>query len=217
MARACAAAYDGASIAMPRTNRKSAMKVVDGTVKRKNNWIRDAGDYTRRYQDEIVLDRRDPAPGRRHFLTIGHLREYLDLVPDRDRMHDWIDAIILDGDPDPTLLGWYRGGVVALCSWEADLWWNHVTPQYVDEIEEVLDRIGVDYGPGPENTMQVRWTADQIRAFQLTFTLSHELGHHHDMVTNRSWRVVRGEPYAEAFALEMMRAVWPEYVRRFAV
>jgi hypothetical protein len=65
--------------------------------------------------------------------------------------------------------------------------------------------------------VQVRWTVEQARAFQLTYILSHELGHHHDRMTTRSWRVARGEPYAEAYALDMMRAVWPEYVRRFAV
>ena len=202
---------------MPRTNRKSAMKVVDGTVKRKNNWVEDAGDYMARVQDDVILDRTDPGPGRRHLLTIAHLREYINLIPDWGTLGDAIDAIALYGSDDPNLLGWYGNGVVRLCSWEADLWWNRCPPEFIDEIEEVLDRIGVDYGPAPERCVQVRWTADQIRAFQLTYILSHELGHHHDRMTTRSWRVARGEPYAEAYALEMMRAVWPEYVRRFAV
>jgi hypothetical protein len=143
MARPCAAAYDPASIAMPRVNRKSAMKVVEGTVKRKNNWLKDPADYTRRYQDEIVLDRLDPGPGWRHVLTIPLLREYLDMVVDFDR--EWIDAIILNYDE--AALGWYNAGVIALCSWEADLWWNRYPSACLGEIEEVLDRIGVDYGP----------------------------------------------------------------------
>src|ERR1700754_1346353 len=128
MDRACGAAYDPASIAMPRTNRKSAMKVVDGTVKRKNNWVDDAADYRRRDQEEIVLDRRDPGAGRRHVLTIQHLRDYLAIAPDFGLIARDIDAIVLCEPAHPGLLGRYCNNVVELCSWERELWWNALNP-----------------------------------------------------------------------------------------
>jgi hypothetical protein len=203
---------------MPRTNRKSAMKVVDGAVKRKNNWAEDRGDYHVHVQREIVLDRLDPGDGRRHVLTIQHLRDYLEIVPDFARLGRAIDAIVLRAPYYPGHLGRCDNGVVTLCSWERDLWWDEPDAWYLDEMPEVLELLGVEHAPVEETgRYEVRWTEDQARAFQLTYILSHELGHHHDQITNRGWKIARGEPYAEAFALDMMRAVWPEYVRRFAI
>jgi hypothetical protein len=203
---------------MPRTNRKSAMKVVDGTVRKKNNWAVDGANYYVHVQREIVLDRLDPGSGRRHVLTKQHLRDYLEIVPDFTRLGRAIDAIVLSPPYFPGHLGRCHNGVVTLCSWERELWWDELNPWFFEEIGEVLELLGVEHSP-VEGTdrHQIRWTEDQARAFQLTYILSHELGHHHDQITNRSWKIARGEPYAEAFALEMMRAVWPEYVRRFAV
>ena len=62
----------------------------------------------------------------------------------------------------------------------------------------------------------MRWTENQARAFQLLHVLPHELGHHHDRMTNRSkLRIARGEPFAEDYAIRVMNGVFPFYTRRF--
>jgi hypothetical protein len=63
--------------------------------------------------------------------------------------------------------------------------------------------------------LQVQWTEEQARAFQLLHILPHELGHHHDAITTRSWRGSRGEAYAEDYALRVQAQVWPDYARHF--
>ncbi|HWI75197.1 MAG TPA: hypothetical protein VNT55_24760 [Baekduia sp.] len=199
----------------PHVNRKSAMRVVDGQVRRKNNWVRDAGDYMVRYQDEIVLDRRDPGSGYRHVLTIADVRAFLDLLPAWDDVAIGLDAIVLDHDP--SALGWHTIGVVALCSWERDLWWRSCSPEFFAEHREVFDLFGVEHAKrGPR--YELRWTEEQVRAFQLVYVLAHELGHHRDRVTTRNLGACpRGEPYAEAYARRSMREVWPVYARRFGL
>lgn len=200
----------------PPVSRKSAMRVVDGQVRRKNNWDADAGDYYARTQAEIRLDRRDPGPGRRHVLTIAHVRAFIDLLPDWDEIAVGLDAIVLEHAPG--CLGRHSEGVVALCSWGADLWWESCSQEFVDEHREVFDLVGVECEQHGEDRWQVRWTEPQARAFLLLHVLTHELGHHRDRMTTRSRaRPARGEPYAEAYALRAMREVWPDYARRFGV
>jgi hypothetical protein len=200
----------------PNVNRKSAMRVVDGTVKRKNNWTLDRGDYMTRRQSEIVLDRRDPAPGDRHVLTIADVRAFIDLLPDWDELAIGLDAIVLDRRVH--YLGWCSEGVVAVCSWERDLWWRKCSLDFFDEHRAVLETLGVESERVGEDWHEVRWTAPQVRAFQLLHILTHELGHHHDRMTTANPDVApRGEPYAEAYALRVMDEVLPLYLRRFGL
>lgn len=199
----------------PHVNRKSAMRVVDGEVKRNNNWIEDPANYRLRFQDEIVLDRRDPGPGRRHLLTIADVRAFLELLPAWDDVAIGLDAIVLDHCPGT--LGWHNWGIVALGSWERDLWWHECEPEWFAEHREVFDLFGVEHAKrGPR--YELRWTEEQAKAFQLVYVLAHEIGHHRDRVTTRNILVCpRGEPYAEAYARRSMREVLPLYVRRFGL
>src|SRR3954451_817997 len=109
-------------------NRRSAMRVKDGRVQKKNNWRADASDYFARPQSEIRLDRRDPGDGHRHLITIAQLRAFLDLLPIWDEVAVGLDAIVLDGAQDA--MGWCSDGVVAVCAWEHDLWWQDTDPEF---------------------------------------------------------------------------------------
>src|SRR3954465_3406083 len=101
-------------------HRRTAMKVRDGRVLKKNNWRLDPGDYHALAQTEIRLDRRRPPDGSRHLITIAELRRFLALLPDWDEVAVGLDAIVLDSATD--CAGWCGAGVVAVCAWDQHLW-----------------------------------------------------------------------------------------------
>src|SRR4051794_17286450 len=123
-------------------NRRSAMRVRDGRVQKKNNWALDRGDYNAWTQAEIRIDRKDPGYASRHLITVAQLREFLYLLPDWDQLTIGLDAIVLDAEQDA--MGWCTPGVVAVCAWEADLWWDHAHRSWVDEHRDVLETLEVD-------------------------------------------------------------------------
>lgn len=220
-----------------RPHRRSAMRVRDGRVLKKNNWRLDQGDYRALAQDEIRLDRRRPPEGCRHLITIGQLRSFIALLPDWDEVAIGLDAIVLDSATDCD--GWCGPGVVAVCAWQQDLWdwWR---PAEIQEHRHLLDmleveRVPVEQSPDfaefagwfeqrtgkpakPAGLMELRWTEGQARAYQLLHILPHELGHHHDRMTTRAQRFLgRGEAYAEAYANRVLERAWSAYARRFGV
>jgi hypothetical protein len=224
---------------MPRLNRRTATRVRDGRVQKKNNWRPDRGDYRAVPQDEIRLERRRPAEGHRHLVTVAQLRAFLGLLPDWEEAAIGLRAVVLDSDTD--CYGWYQSGVVALCNWEQDLW-SVEAPDFVDEHAELLGLLGVELVPLAESYwvrdmndtldeltlpqleigsksrwQEIRWTEAQARGFLLLYVLPHELGHHHDRLTTRSRRVSRGEPYAETYARRALATLWPEYTRTFGI
>jgi len=192
------------------------MRVRDGRVQKKNNWVLDRGDYYAWTQAEIRIDRRDPGLYSRHLITVAQLREFLELLPDWDELTIGLDAIVLDTCREDAM-GWCSPGVVAVCAWEADLWQEDVYRWWVDEHRDVLDTLEVECERRDDRRYDViRWTENQARAFQLLHILPHELGHHHDRMTNRSkLRAARGEPYAENYAIRVMNEVLPIYSTRF--
>jgi hypothetical protein len=190
------------------------MKVQFGRVQKKNNWKLDRGDYYALKQDEIRIDRRAPGRGHRHLITIAQLRTFLGLLPDWEEAAIGLDAIVLAPYRDNTM-GWCTPGVVAICAWAHELWWHDLDPWFEAEhahLFELLEIEPVKLGP----RVEVRWTANQARAFQLLHILPHELGHHHDRMTNRSKsHLARGEPYAEHYANLALEQIWPAYGRHF--
>src|SRR3954452_17000635 len=67
-------------------HRRSAMRVRDGRVQKKNNWTVDRRDYRSWTQAEIQIDRKDPGPYSRHLITVAQLREFLELLPYWDEL-----------------------------------------------------------------------------------------------------------------------------------
>jgi hypothetical protein len=224
---------------MPRVNRRTATRVRDGRVQKKNNWRPAPSDYRAVPHDEIQLERRRPADGHRHLVTITQLREFVALLPEWKEAAIGLRAIVLDSDTD--CYGWYQSGVVAICNWEQDLW-SVEHPDFLEEHAELLELLGVERVPLAESDWlremnegldelelaridissgsgwrEVRWTEAQARAFLLLHVLPHELGHHHDRMTTRSRRISRGEPYAESYARRALETLWPAYTRRFEI
>lgn len=222
--------------AVVRINRRSAMKVRDGRVLKKNSWRLDRGDYRALAQAEIRLDRRRAPAGSRHLITIAQLRRFIALLPDWDEVAVGLDAIVLDTADD--CAGWCGPGVVAICAWDRELWdwWSADMVQEHDHILELLEveRVPIDQSaeyqefveelielgvrrPGNFGAaVELRWTEAQARAYQLLHILPHELGHHHDRITtHRGIRTGRGEPYAEAYANRVLEEIWPSYAREF--
>jgi hypothetical protein len=196
-------------------NRRTATRVKGGRVQKKNNWAPSRDDYYARPQAEIRIDRRAPGDGFRHLVTVGQLRAAIELLPEWDEVAVGLRAVVLDEGADA--MGWHELGVIAICAWERELWWTDAYPAFVDEHVAVFDALGVErVKRGPR--IEVRWTEEQARAFQLLHILPHELGHHHDRMTTRSRREpARGEPYAEAYANRALEAMLPAYGRAFSL
>src|SRR4051812_31342446 len=226
---------------MARMHRRTATRVRDGRVRKKNDWRPARDDYRARPPGEIALERRRPAEWHRHVVSVAQLRAFLPLLPDWEEAAIGLRAIVFDDDTD--CYGWYQAGVVALCNWEHDLW-AVMAPEDLERERELLDRLEVERVPLEEsyfawdlrNTLEgiglepaefsaekramweVRWTEAQARAFMLLDVLPHELGHHHDRMTTASRRrVARGERYAETYARRTMDAVWDVFVRDFGI
>ena len=72
-------------------HRRTATRVRDGRVQKKNNWELDRGDYFAREQDDIRLDRLPPGRGYRHLLTIADVRAFTDAPARRHRRLDLSD------------------------------------------------------------------------------------------------------------------------------
>ena len=113
---------------MPRLNRRTATRVRDGRVQKKNNWRPDRATTARclRMTSGLSAAVRPRAIG--ISVTVAQLREFLGLLPDWEEAAIGLRAIVLDSDTD--CYGWYQSGVVAICNWEQDLW-SVEAPEFV--------------------------------------------------------------------------------------
>ena len=184
------------------TARKTATRVRDGHVQHKNRRGRTP------WADSFIV-RESPPEGWRHVLTARHVRDFLELLP--ERLLDGIDQVLLDRDP--RVLGWCRWRIVALCPWPRHLW-TWWPAEWLDEHRASLELYGVPitlrYG-----RFLCEFTELQVRAFQLLRVLTHELGHHADLMATRSKRFGHGEHFAERFAIDWEKRLWAAYVDAF--
>src|SRR3954468_24628576 len=81
---------------MATPHRRTATRVRDGRVQKKQNWAPDRQDYLALPQDEIRIYRRDPGKGYRHLVTVEQLRAFLDMLPDWEEAAIGVDAIVLN-------------------------------------------------------------------------------------------------------------------------
>ena len=192
--------------------RKTNPRVRDGRVQRKNRseTTRPHGPRRRSLPD---IHREHPGRTYRHVVDEEDVRRLIALLPDWGVLSAGLEAIVLaQGDDD--LQGWYRRGIIGLCAWDRDLeqlydlW-------FVEQHAEVLEMLDVPVEREAER-MRCRFDEGSARDFSLLHVFLHEVGHHVDLMsTQRRRDCPCGEPFAESWAVERGRALWPAYARAF--
>jgi len=195
-------------------NRRTATKVKDGRVQRKNHH-RPTG------HDGYVFDRESPGRGFRHVVTKRDLQAFIDIIPEWDRFSERLERIGLGSRPDRSdcsdglHIFYHREetGAIWLNAWPEDLWME-ITISYFDAHAGIFERLGVSYDRLKDGVM-CRFTEAQARAFMLLHVFMHELGHHFDRINQKHLSSTKGEPYAERFATSRFERLLPEYLRVF--
>jgi hypothetical protein len=192
-------------------NRKSAPKVRNGRVQKKNNW-----DISSCFCDTILCEcilRKKPGKGYRHLLTRSDVWRFLQLLPHREQVLEGLEAIVLaPGDPD--IFGYHVPGKISICAWPEELWITLDSSGYKQE-RRLLDALGVAC-ESTDGGVRCQFTERQARAHQLLGTLLHELGHHHDQMTTKAQlSASRGEDYAFMYQRAYGRAIWERYEVEF--
>lgn len=188
--------------------RKTTPKVKGGRVQKKNNWS-ETTDAVLLAGTAVSFERRRPGAAYRHLLRKQDLETFISLLPDWDELAAGLRLVVLD-EGDYGTDGWHTTGMVGVCAWDRDLWVDY-HPSFVDEHRQILDRLGVEVRPHAAGVV-VQWTEATAKAYQLMHVFLHELGHHHDRMTTRSRGVAaRGEPYAEAYAMQYAEGIWDSY------
>jgi hypothetical protein len=192
-------------------NRRTATKVRDGRVQRKNRHIPTC-------RLGLVLDRESPGKGYRHVLTKRDLQEFIDIIPDWERLSQNLERIVLSSPvalEDAAYEFFHREetGAIYLHAWHEDLW-TELQTAYYEAHAEILQRLGVSRD-GADGRILCRFTEPQARAFMLLHVFMHELGHHFDRMTQKHRNSTRGEDYAERFAATRFQALLPRYIRVF--
>jgi hypothetical protein len=179
--------------------RKTAPKVRDGKVRRKNRWAQTPNCYNTD-QPEPVIDRQRPGRGYRHLVRKEDLRRFIRLIPNWRELSRGLNVIILAGG-DRYCFGWHRPGRVAICAWDRCLsrWYCDTGHAWFRKEFGIVTKLGIP-SRRCEEGWEIAFTEDTARAFQLIHIFIHELGHHHDRMTTRSKvKACRGEGYAEAY------------------
>lgn len=192
-------------------NRRSATKVKDGSVQRKNR-------HRPTVHDGYVLERESPGRDFRHVVSKRDVQVFLDIIPNSPRYFERLERIVLAKRTDD-LDGaheFYRReetGAIFLHAWNEDLWIDLAMP-YFNSHQEVFDTIRLSCDQRKDR-VTCRFTEAQARAFTLLHILMHELGHHFDRIHQKHWNSTRGEDFAEKFANDHFPQLFPLYVREF--
>lgn len=193
-------------------HRLTSPKVINGTVQKKNRHEL-TPTYWNTPQKMPVIDKERPGRGYRHLLNRKHILQFIEIIPEWDKLSEGLDAILL-ARGNYRVDGWYGRGVIGVCAWERDLW-REAPDAYFQAHEECFSRLGVESErQGKYHVCQ--FTEKTARAYLLLHIFLHELGHHHDrMTTKRQTRTGRGESYAEHWAFKHEKTVWDAYLKRF--
>jgi hypothetical protein len=194
-----------------RFNRRTATKVKDGRVHRKNRH-RPTG------HDGYVLDRESPGRGFRHAVTKQDVQAFIDIVPGWDQFSERLERIVLasrsDGcDGAHEFYHREETGAIFLHAWRDDLW-TDLTTSYFDVHQPIFEKLGVSYDR-LKDCVTCRFTEGQARAFMLLHVFMHEIGHHYDRIHQKHSDSSKGEDYAERFATSRFEQLFPAYVRVF--
>ncbi len=192
-------------------NRRTATKVRDGKVQRKNRSRPTS-------HERCVIDREAPARGYKHVVTKRQLQDFIAIIPDWRIYSERLCRIVLGsggGSCDGECIFYHReeSGVIYLDAWQTELW-QEIYAGYFAAHHHIFERLGVAHERTADGWM-CRFTESQVRAFLLLHVFMHELGHHYDNITGKHRDASKGEDYAEEFANSRFDALYPEYVRVF--
>jgi len=192
-------------------NRRTATKVKNGRVQRKNRH-RPTG------HDGYVLDRESPGRGFRHVVSKRDVQAFIDIVPEWERFSERLERIVLtarSAGEDGAYEFFHREetGAIYLHAWRDDLWTDLTVP-YFDYHRHIFERLGVSHDRR-DDCVTCRFTEAQARAFMLLHIFMHELGHHYDYSRQKHLGSSKGEDYAERFATSRFDQLFPAYMRVF--
>ena len=194
-------------------SRRTTPKVKNGKVQRKNKCEQSPNYYLKR-RDSLLIERRKPGKGFRHLLTRDDIEGFIELIPGWDELSLGLNAVVLN-EGSYRWLGYHVHGVVHISAWEEGLW-QDFPRKFFEENFKLLERLKVPNQELPDKQVRCFFNEENAKAFQLLDVFLHELGHHHDCITNKSKICCpRGEPYAEQFALRYQPLVYAGYVKRF--
>lgn len=192
--------------------RRTATRIKKGTVQKKNRHTK-TPNYWNTYQDDIQIDVENPGKGYKHFLKKRDIKQFLEILPNREEIDIMFDAVLL-ASGDYYTDGWYQNGVIAICACEKDLTMEYDL-SYFNAHKSTFDKLGVKYTV-KKDIVICDFTENQIKAYQLLHILLHEIGHHHDRVNTKSKRrCARGENYAESYAFKYEEMIWNKYFEYF--
>jgi len=191
-------------------NRRTAIKVKDGRVQRKNRH-RPTG------REGYVFDRESPGRGCQHVVTKRDVQAFIDIIPEWHRFSERLERIVLAGGTrsDGAHEFYYRKetGAIFINAWPDDLWREFGTHYYAAH-QEIFERLGVSC-ERLEDSVICRFTEAQACAFMLLHVFMHELGHHYDRIHQKHADSTKGEDYAERFATSRFGQLFPAYVAVF--
>jgi hypothetical protein len=205
---------------MKRNQRKTAPKVVDGRVQKKNR-NRRAPCYVG--DRRVAIERRKPGYDYRHAVTQNEVYAFLQIVPGWQEYAKGLNKIILD-EGNEYRSGWFQRGTIAVCAFPRDLRVQFGKPYFYRDVD-FFERMAVPYsaeateqeGDGKNQRPKVtcQFNKATARYYALMRTLLHELGHHLDLETNDKQWCSRGEEFAESVGRALERRIWPHYCRVF--
>lgn len=192
--------------------RRTATRIKKGTVQKKNRHAK-TPNYWNTRQDEIQIDIENPGKGYKHFLKKRDIKQFLEILPNREEIDIEFDAVLL-ARGSYYRDGWYENGVVGICAWEKEMT-KEYSLGYFKAHKEIFDRLEVRYTL-KEDLVICDFTENQIKAYLLLHIFLHELGHHHDRINTKSRKITRGENYAESYALKYEEIIWHKYFECFS-
>lgn len=195
---------------------RSHIRIKSGRRKPKANRS-DALRWCPRTHGAFTVHRRSPGRQRYHPATPHDVLRFVELIPDWTRVRDDLDGVVLCAPWSAEYAdteGLYGQHAIVLFSWPRDplqrLWYS-----FTHEVPETVTYLGV-HERRVGNHFQMNWSPAQARAYVLLFVLLHEIAHHVDWLLNRRGRrAFRGEAFAEEWAAEYRRRMWPDYLRTF--
>lgn len=191
-------------------NRRSATKVKDGRVRRKNRHLPTG-------LEGYFLDRQSPGRGFRHVVSKRDVQAFIDIIPDWQTLSQRLERIVLASRDsyDGQYAFYYREetGAIFLAAWNEDLW-IELNQGYFNSHQAIFGKLGVSFDIAETNVC-CRFTEAQARAFTLLHVFMHELGHHHDRMNQKHCDSSRGEDYAERFANSRFDQLYNPYVSIF--